>query len=186
MKQLGKLIREVIPVMIGILVALFINNWNENRKDKEYLNQIFSSIEKELEESNEDIKSIIPKQMASVDTIIRYLNNERVSLYEIIVKANGIQMPIIKTNSWNAIANSKIELIDYEKISALSDIEERKENLMLRVERQMDFIFVNFEETDRSKKVIMKMIVMDIIGAERELQAAIEEILQNETDIDAN
>ena len=49
------------------------------------------------------------------------------------MKFNGIYMPIIKTNSWNAIANSKIELIEYEKLSGLSDIEERKENLTQRV-----------------------------------------------------
>lgn len=42
MKQLGQIIREIVPVIIGILIALLINNWNEDRKDKKYLNQIFS------------------------------------------------------------------------------------------------------------------------------------------------
>jgi short-subunit dehydrogenase len=110
MKQINYIIKEVIPIIIGILIALFINNWNEDRKDKKYLNQMFSSIESELEESNIDIKRVIPKQLASIDTLDVYLNNEKVTLYEIIMKSNGIQMPIIKTNTWNAIANSKIEL----------------------------------------------------------------------------
>ena len=171
-------IGEIILVVIGILIALSINNWNENRKNKKYLNQIFSSIENELEESNRDIKRVIPKQLASVDTIDVYLNNEKVTLYEIMMRANGIQMPTIKTNSWNAIANSKIELIEYEKLSALSDIEEGKENLAQRIEKQMEYIFQNFEKSDKNKKIIVKMMILDIVGAEKELQSKIEELIK--------
>lgn len=178
MKYLGQIIKEIIPVIIGILIALFINNWNEDRKDKMYLNQIFVSIEKELEESNIDIKRVIPKQLASVDTIKTYMNSEDVSLYEIIMKSNGLHFPAIKTNSWNAIASSKIELIEYDQLSALADIEERKENLIQRNEKQMDFIFQNFEKTDKAKKIILSMIMLDIINAEEELQTQIEELIK--------
>ena len=178
MKNVRWFFKETIPVIIGILIALFINNWNEGRKDKKYLNQIFSSIESELEESNIDIKRVIPRQLASVDTINAYMNNEKVTLYEIMMKSNGIQKPIIKTNSWNAISNSKIELIEYEKLSAFSDIQESKENLNQRIERQMEYGFQNFEKSDKNKKVIFQMMILDIIGAEKELQSKIEELIK--------
>jgi len=179
-------IREIASVIIGILIALFINNWNEDRKDKKYLNQIFSSIDKELEESLVDIESVIPKQLKSVDSIQRYLNNEELSIYDIMIRANGIHAPSIKTNSWNAIANSKIELIAYDKLSALADIEERKENLKWRIEKQMDFMFQNMEETDRGKKEILIMTIIDIVGAEKEMKAAIEGMLNKELTIKTN
>tara|TARA_R110001592_G_scaffold155072_4_gene384555 strand:+ start:4045 stop:4584 length:540 start_codon:yes stop_codon:yes gene_type:complete len=178
MKQISHLIKEIVPVIMGILIALFINNWNEDRKDKEYLDQILSSIEKELEESNTELKQVIPRQLASMDTIASYFNNDAVSLYNIMIKGNGIQMPRIKTNSWNALANSRIELIEYEQLSALADIEERKENLTLRIEKQMEFIFQNFEKGDRNKKIILHMMTDDIVNAEKELQSQIEEILK--------
>lgn len=178
MKQIKQLFREIIPVIIGILIALFINNWNDERKEKKYLDQMFSSIEKELEESILDIKTVIPKQLASVDTLDVYINNEEVSLYSIMMRGNGIHFPTIKTNSWNAIANSRIELIEYEQLSALADIEERKENLFIRIERQMEFIFQNFEKTDRAKKIILRMMTLDIINAEKELQSQIEEFIK--------
>ena len=179
MKNVGQVIREIISVIIGILIALFVNNWNEERKDKEYLNQILSSIEKELIESKTDIERVIPKQKALLDSLDVYMNNENVSLYDIVVKANGIHSPSIKTNSWNAIANSKIELIEYEKLSELADIEERKENLDARIEKQMEFLFQNFENSQRQKKEIAKFMISDIIGAEIRFKSTIEEILKN-------
>lgn len=178
MKNARWFFKETIPVIIGILIALLINNWNEDRKDKRYLNQIFSSIENELEESGLDLKRVIPRQLASVDTLNIYMNNDKVTLYEIMIKSNGIQKPVIKTNSWNAIANSKIELIDYKKLSALSDIEERKENLNQRIERQMEYGFQNFEKADKNKKIIYQMMILDIIGAEKELLTKIEELIK--------
>lgn len=181
MKHLNQFFREIVSVIIGILVALFINNWNEDRKEKKYLNQIFSSIEMELEESILDIERVIPKQLASVDTIQTYLNNEKFSIYDIITRANGIHAPSIKTNAWNAIANSKIELIAYEKLSALADIQERKENLRWRLEKQMDFMFQNIETTDKAKKEMLMMTILDIVGAEKDLQSQIEELLENKT-----
>ncbi|WP_299246611.1 DUF6090 family protein [uncultured Aquimarina sp.] len=184
MKQLNQLIKEVIPVIIGILIALFINNWNEERKDKKYLNQIFSSVEKELKESLVDIKRVIPKQLATVDSINVYLNNEELSIYDIIQRSEGVYSPSIKTNSWNAMANSKIELIEYEKLSALAGIQERKENLNMRTEKHMDFLFQNFEETDRKKKEVLKMLILDKVGAEKRLLSSMEEILKNEFNID--
>ncbi len=178
MNGIKQLIKEIIPVIIGILIALFINNWNDERKEKQYLNTIFSSIESELKESVSDIETVVPKQLASVDTIQTYLDNDEVSLYDIILKMDGIHTPTIKMNSWNAIANSKIELIDYERLSALADIEERKNNLMERIEKQVDFTFQNFEETNRRKKEILNMMILDVIGAEKRLQSAIEELIK--------
>ncbi len=178
MKIVNIIVKEIIPIIIGILIALFINNWNEENKDKEYLAKIFTSMESELAESSADISRVIPKQLASLDTLETYMNNENFTLYEIIMRSNGIHMPSIKTNSWNAISNSKIELIDYEKLSALSDIAERKENLYRRMEKQMEYIFQNFEKADRNKKIIVKMMMIDIIGAEKELQADIEELIK--------
>jgi hypothetical protein len=33
MSYLKYFTKEIIPVIIGILIALFINNWNEERKE---------------------------------------------------------------------------------------------------------------------------------------------------------
>ncbi|AUC15869.1 hypothetical protein BTO06_12220 [Tenacibaculum sp. SZ-18] len=178
MKGIKHLIKEILTVMIGILIALFINNWNDERKEKKYLNQVYSSIQNELKENIDHIKKVLPKHQASVDTINVYLNNDRISVYQIIIKANGIHSPPIKTNAWNAIANTKIELIEYNRLSALADVDYRKQNLIKRIEKHTEFIFQNFEETDRTKKEILKMLILDIMGAEKRLQNEMENLIK--------
>ncbi len=163
MKHLKQLIREIIPVILGILIALAVNNWNENRKDIRYLNQIQTSIKKELEESKIQLKKTIPKQQILIDTIQQYLNDESISMYDIITKADGIQGPSIKNNSWRAIANSKIELVEFEKLSALSEIDESKEDLKLKTEKLLDFLVSNLKTKDQDKKEVFMLLSQEIL-----------------------
>ena len=170
-------IKEIIPIIVGILVAMWINNWNENRKDKNYLKQITSASNKELTETSEDIKEKMVLQKAFVDSIDYYLNDEKISLLDITVKAKGIYAPTIKINSWKAISNSKIELLEYDKVSALANIEEQKEILKMKTMRLADFLYSNPQESGQEKKEFMKILMLDIIGTEESLQKGITEII---------
>jgi hypothetical protein len=49
MKYMRYAIGEIVLVVIGILIALSINNWNEERKDKLLERNYLESIKKELE-----------------------------------------------------------------------------------------------------------------------------------------
>ena len=75
--QMGKYFKyaigEILLVVIGILIALQINNWNENRKEKEKLNTIYSLIIDDLES---DLKAI-PK-------ILKYYSDKSPLLEDVI------------------------------------------------------------------------------------------------------
>ena len=42
-------IKEIIPVTIGILIALSIGNWNQENKEKEYVKDMFDLIDNVVE-----------------------------------------------------------------------------------------------------------------------------------------
>lgn len=178
-KNINFFLKEIIPVIVGILIALYINNWNENRKDEKYINQVFSSINKELVETNKDIIDNISVQKSFIDTLNFYLNDDKISLLDITIKANGINMPTIKIHSWKAFANSKIELMEYGKVSTLANIEEKKEILKMKAEKLVDFIYSNTRETEMDKKQLMKIMMFDIIQTETSLQKEIERIIND-------
>ena len=54
------LLKQMIPVIMGILIALFINGWNEQRKDRNYITKIIQSIGQELTESKKAIAKDMP------------------------------------------------------------------------------------------------------------------------------
>ncbi|WP_367277927.1 hypothetical protein [Winogradskyella sp.] len=52
-------IGEIILVVIGILIALQINNWNEHRNQQNILNNIYATIKVDLEEDIRSINKVI-------------------------------------------------------------------------------------------------------------------------------
>ena len=176
-KNIKAFIKEIIPVIVGILIALYINNWNENRKDKKYISQISSSINKELSETNKDLIDNLITQKSFVDTLNFYSRDNKISVLDITIKSKGIYIPAIKINSFKALSNSKIELMEYSKISALANIEEQKEILKMKTERLVNFVYSNTQETGKDKKEFMKLLMLDIISTEKALQKGIESIL---------
>ncbi len=175
MKQL---LKDVIPVILGILIALVINNWNENRKEQKYLNQIYASIKKELKESIQSLEENIPKQERLVDSLRVNLNNETIELFDVIKKAGGIWAPRIKNNSWRAVANSRIELMEFEKLSSLSELEESKNTQDYKQRKIMDFVFENIKSTESDKKEVLMIMVSEMVSSGRYLQSEIEDFLE--------
>lgn len=79
-------LKEIIPITVGILIALFINNWNENRKNRDYLKQILTSINKELKESDQEITRELAFQITLVDSLGFYKNDSKTSILDILKK----------------------------------------------------------------------------------------------------
>lgn len=167
----------MIPVLFGVLIALWINNWNENRKNTKYITQIKSSINKELKETNDNIIKELSFQKRLIDTLNFYKTNNKISIFDVMMKADGIHMPSIKINSWKAISGSKIELLEYEKISALASIEEQKEVLESKTELLVNFLYPNIKETGIDKKELIILMMQDIIVTEKGLQEEIQSMI---------
>jgi hypothetical protein len=90
------------------------------------------------------------------------------------MKSKGIYIPQIKLNAWKSVSGSKIDLIDYKKITELSYIEEQKQALTNKSNFLMNFLYNNINEADKNKKQTLKMILMDIVQTEESIQKAIE------------
>ncbi len=52
-------IGEIVLVVVGILIALYINNWNEQRKEQQKFNSILIDVELELVDNIKNIRSVI-------------------------------------------------------------------------------------------------------------------------------
>ena len=80
-KYLIYAIGEILLVVVGILIALQVNNWNESQKnrDKEklILNELLSSINKDLDHYELNNNHRLQRKRNGLDSLNRYINSNK-------------------------------------------------------------------------------------------------------------
>jgi len=127
-KYLLYAIGEIILVVIGILIALQINNWNENRKQKIAEQEILISLKKELETNKTSLLFYINKYEKQYDNGIYLLslfakNNDTIPTLNLDKAIGSIE----ETSTFEAsdgiinsiIASGKIDIIQNKELKSL-------------------------------------------------------------------
>jgi Family of unknown function (DUF6090) len=81
MAYLRYAIGEIILVVIGILIALQVNNWNEGRKDSRFEKEILSLIDQNLEQDSISLSSELSKTILAISLTDSLLNQVNVKNY---------------------------------------------------------------------------------------------------------
>jgi hypothetical protein len=77
-KYLGYAVGEIVLVMIGILLALQVNNWNINRNNSKQEIALLSQLENEYEENLKEVNEKIAMRLAilsSINELFSYIDN---------------------------------------------------------------------------------------------------------------
>ncbi len=104
-------IGEIILVVIGILIALQINNWNENRKVKKLEAQIYIELKSDLLQTRSDINETISKhkeifkssQQLITDIYDKKSNSQ--TIYEALTNSSFESQIIPKTSAFENLKN---------------------------------------------------------------------------------
>ena len=121
-KYLKYAVGEIILVVIGILIALQINNWNENRKSKIMSNELYTNLLTSLEQDSIEVQRTIDLLTKSLETqkkLILSKSDQNAKKFnqnelEIIVKdvASGVMSFFPKTGVYNVItSNNSLDLL---------------------------------------------------------------------------
>jgi len=94
-KYLLYAIGEIILVVIGILIALQINNWNENRKNSNEEIAILQSLDKNLILAKKQSESLVSTEKDSKAVLLLVLG------IDTIIDRNSISDNIFKDAFWN-------------------------------------------------------------------------------------
>lgn len=169
MKTLKYIIIEMVPVILGVLIALFINDWREQSENEQFLDRVYSSIRQEMELNKKEFTLALEKHHNLLDTLKVYEDNDQVSLSEILKKGNWLQIPIVRNTSWKSFLNTKIELVDFEVISQLTDIEETKTFMESKSKGLMDFVLTNINTTSPTRKKLFHLQLVNLMDSESQL-----------------
>lgn len=104
-------IGEIILVVIGILIALQINNWNENRKVEKLEAQIYTELKSDLLQTRNDLneaisnhKEIFKSSQQLITDIYEKKSNSQ-SIYESLTRSSAEFQIIPKTSAFENLKN---------------------------------------------------------------------------------
>ena len=123
-KYLKYAIGEILLVMIGILLALQVNNWNESRKENTKEQQILSQLKEEYEANLLQLEQKIvhrEKMIGAATQVLKYIDEPfDVNTDSLNYKLNVmIGSPAFKPIENNLINSGNILLIKNEKLNQL-------------------------------------------------------------------
>jgi hypothetical protein len=121
-KYLIYAIGEIILVVIGILIALQINNWNEVRKFKDEVNKVTQVLNYEFSDNrivlNERIRDL-DKANDYVRTVLSFMNKENDEIQK--VNIDSIISKSLKYGNYNPANSTILELISSGKLNLVTD-----------------------------------------------------------------
>lgn len=174
-KSVWYFLREIAIVSIGILIALFLNNWKENRTNQQYLEKAMQTIRLELEESRKDVASVVERQENTMDSIEMYLEDESQTLLELISRSGGVQYPLINNIGLRFFIANKAELLDYQLITKMAEIERSSDLLAQKFDKLMDYAYRAMKKSDAGSKEMFAIHLSNVLDSEYRLLELFEE-----------
>lgn len=148
---------EIVLVVIGILIALQVNNWNEVRQQKAQVGSYTRAMISDLKEDIETVKVIkfqAERSYIVLDSLInycRFLNIEEMSNLELFLLSNNDGY---KPYSWNRASFEEIKssgILTYFKNDSLI-------NLLVKYEAFTNHMDLDYQEDLESKAAARKLI----------------------------
>ena len=180
LKYLKHVLKEMVPVILGILIALFISNWKENRTNEQYVTKALATIETEVKENLSSVSEILPRHYALLEQLVAELENDTLTIAEIITEAGGVQLPTIRSASWKFFLSSKTELIDYPIISALIEMDESKRVMDIKFEQFLTYAYQYMAASSQKDKEMFIAYFSNLVDSEETLKALCEVYLSDE------
>lgn len=129
-KYLLYAIGEIFLVVIGILIALQINNWNESRKSKRTANEVYTNLLTSLEQDSVEVERTIILLTESLETQRKLILNpsnpyssvsNTEDLDDIVQKVfSGVMSFFPKTGVYELItSNNSMDLLESKRIKSL-------------------------------------------------------------------
>ncbi len=164
---------EIILVVIGILIALQINNWNEDRKAKlqgdVYIGEIYKDLEKDILVLNQVVERL-KEQSLSAERLLEVFESPNKTISDTLLFSNDFSL-----SSWPLVVdrdnNTFIELVTVGKGNVIND------NVL--IEKLHDFYkhydasILNFNEFPKEVRFNKRAISLQL-GTKEDFKFAIE------------
>jgi hypothetical protein len=189
-KELTRYTLEAILIVFSVLLALFLDNVFEDRRESRTIDELVSHITDEMKNNLAVVDEWLPYHRAVIDEIDRHLASEE--LQQSLLTPDGIDysrlmergliQDFYSTSSWQIAHQSEItSRIEFDLTYAISKAYLSQQNVDLTLGRFADFVFER-QTHDPDQVVIslriLRNLLQELSGQEYVLQKSYREALQ--------
>lgn len=127
-EKLPEILIEAASVVLALLLALALNGWNENRKERARADTARAAILAELRENRQEIESARPKLKAIVTSLSAALGKDAPPSHELRV---DLDLSLLSEAAWRAaLATQASQTIDFAWMTRVAKVYELQESYL--------------------------------------------------------
>ena len=171
-------LREITIVVIGVLIAVTINNYKERFDNNRFVESTLTAIENEVETNQTELDTVLKRHLIMVEKLEAMDFDKSLSLGDMIGELGGFQVASVRNISLRFFISNKAELLDYQLISQLTAIETQTGFLTYKIDRLADYVYKNMNDTTEVSKLTFTNILYDVIDSESNLLESYSQFLE--------
>lgn len=171
-------LKEISIVVVGVLIAVSIGNYKEKLENEAYLKKTFSTIESEISTSQKDLENVLIRHQQLLTKLQSNIGNNELTIAEFVSKSGGFQIASTKNLSLRFFVSNKAELLNFEVISYLLDIEMKTDILKNKIERLTSFVYEHFDDSDTKAFTEFSLLLAEVIDSEVTLSETYDDFLE--------
>jgi len=163
---------EFIGAFLGVLIALFVSNWRESYKQREFIGSIIQSIYLNNKSNSERVNIQSAHLKRQVDTTKLYLKDEKLTLISLLKKNNGLQTKILNFTGWQVLGRSQlISKVDYELVSALMYNNDQYDIFRKKMEALMGLLYEKPSSCLNEDKIRLLLGFHNLMNSSKTMEA---------------
>jgi hypothetical protein len=176
--QILDYLKEITIVVIGVLIAVSISNYKEKLENETYLKNTLKAIESEVISSQTDIDTVLAGHIELYYKLESEFGENEQTLGAFLSNSGGFQAATIKNISLRFFIANKAELLKFEIISQLLDIESATEILASKLERLANYAYDHINDNSEEVRIKFTFLLSDVIESEQTLSESYSNFLK--------
>lgn len=160
---------DLLPVAVGVFLALVLNNAQQVWKEDSFQKQLLSTIFEENETNKKSITDLLEKQKMTIDTLNHYVQNEEYTVFELIKKVNGLSTPNLANYGAIYLLNNNQSLVEVELLLKLAELDSQHKVFQLASDQIIDQLYDDLYNTDQKSKRRISLMLNDIMNYENNI-----------------
>jgi hypothetical protein len=115
------------------------------------------------------VDTVLNRHLRLLEILENEMDNSEQSLGDLVSSSGGFQVASIKNVSLRFFISNKAELLEFQVISQLLDIEAQTELLSDKIERLGDFSYSRINDTTQETKLNFAYLVANVLDSEQSL-----------------